>query len=57
MEELRFCVDNNVTEKAWLEYCDFVESEVNAGQKYPRINFHSWFALNCRPKDLEQWKN
>lgn len=53
VQELRYVVDNNVTEKAWLEYCDFVESEIHDGRQYPRINFRSWF-MGVRPKDLKK---
>ena len=51
MEELRYIVENNVTEKSWFEYCDFLESEINADRK-PRINFFSWMK-GCRPEMLK----
>lgn len=54
MQELRYIVEHGVTHDAWMEYCAFVESEINNGKDRPRINFHSWFALNCRPKDLKK---
>lgn len=57
MPELRYVVENDVPEKEWLEYCDFLESEINAGQKYPRISFHSWFVHGYRPKDLKDGKD
>ena len=53
MQELRYIVENGVTHDAWMEYCAFVEAEINDGNERPLINFHSWFALNCRPKDLD----
>lgn len=53
MEELRYIVENNVTEKSWFEYCDFLESEINADRK-PRINFFSWFELGARPEILKE---
>ena len=53
MQELRYVVENGVTHDAWMEYCDFVESVINGGNERPLINFHSWFALNARPKDLK----
>ena len=53
MQELRYIVENGVTHEAWMEYCAFVESGINDGNECPRINFYSWFALNCRPKDLD----
>ena len=52
MEELRYIVENNVTEEAWFEYCTFLESEINADRK-PRINFFSWFELGARPEILK----
>lgn len=52
MQELRYVVENNVTHEAWMEYCDFVESEINNGRERPRINFRSWFSLNARPENL-----
>ena len=51
MEELRYIVENNVTEESWLEYCAFLESEINANRK-PRINFFSWMKA-CRPEMLK----
>lgn len=54
MEQIRYVVDNCVDEDKWLEYCAFVESEINNGQERPRINFRSWFELGARPKDLEK---
>lgn len=51
MEELRYIVENNVTEESWLEYCDFLESEINADRK-PRINLFSWFK-GMRPEMLK----
>lgn len=57
MQELRYVVENGVTQGAWIEYCDFVESEIHNGQKCPRINFHSWFVLGARPKDLKDGIN
>lgn len=54
IQELRYVVDHNVTEDAWLEYCAFVESEINNEQERPRINFSSWFRFGARPKDLEK---
>lgn len=53
MQELQYVVDNCVTEREWLEYCDFVESEINNGHDRPRINFRSWF-MGARPNILEQ---
>lgn len=53
MQELRYVVENGVTHDAWMEYCAYVEAEINNGNERPLINFHSWFALNCRPKDLD----
>lgn len=52
MEQIRYVVDNCVFEDEWLEYCDFVESEIHDGRQYPRINFRSWF-MGVRPKDLK----
>lgn len=52
MQELRYVVENNVTREAWMEYCDFMRSEINSKKGQPRINFRSWFALGARPKDL-----
>lgn len=53
MQELRYIVEHNIPQESWIEYCDFVESEINNGQERPRINFHSWFELGARPKDLK----
>lgn len=53
IQELRYVVANGVTHEAWMEYCDFVESEINNGKERPRINFRSWF-MGARPKDLEK---
>lgn len=53
MQELRYVVENGVTHDAWMEYCAFVEAEINDGNERPLINFHSWFALNARPNDLK----
>lgn len=54
MEQIRYIVDNCVSEAEWPEYCDFVELEINNGQERPRINFRSWFELGARPKDLKK---
>lgn len=54
IQELRYVVENIVTEKSWLEYCDFTESEIHDGRQYPRINFCSWFEKGLRPKDLKK---
>lgn len=51
MEELRYVVENKVTHEAWLEYCAFLESEINADRK-PRINFFSWMK-GLRPEILK----
>lgn len=53
MQELRYIVEHHITLESWIEYCDFVESEINNGRERPRINFRSWFALGARPKDLK----
>ena len=52
MQELRYVVENGVTHESWMEYCDFVESEINSGKSQPRINFRSWFARVARPEIL-----
>lgn len=52
MQELRYVVENGVTHESWMEYCDFVESEINSGKDQPRINFRSWFARVARPEIL-----
>lgn len=52
MQELRYVVENNVTHDVWMEYCAYVEAEINNGNERPLINFHSWFALNARPEIL-----
>lgn len=52
MQELRYVVENGITHEAWMEYCSFVESEINNEKDRPQINFHSWFALNARPEIL-----
>lgn len=54
MQELRYVVENGVAHDAWMEYCAFVESEINNGKDRPRINFRSWFELGARPKDLKK---
>lgn len=51
IQELRYIVENSVSHEAWLEYCDFVESEINADRK-PRINFWSWMK-GARPEILK----
>lgn len=52
IEELRYIVENNVTEKDWLEWCAFVESEINNGKDHPRISFWSWMK-GARPEMLK----
>lgn len=53
MEQIRLVVDNTISEKIWLEYCDFVESEViDNGRSIPRINFYNWWK-GCRPEMLK----
>jgi len=53
MLELRYLVDNSISEGAYLEYWAFVEQEINGGHDRPRISFMSWFRFGARPKDLK----
>ena len=53
MTQIIYCVNNNVSCDAIMEYQSFVEDELSAGRNYPRINFRSWFELNCRPEMLK----
>lgn len=53
INEIRYVVDNYISEAQWMEYCDFYESEINSGNDHPRISFYSWFVRGCRPKDLK----
>lgn len=52
MEEIIYIVENKVSHLAFMQWWDFVESEIHDGKQYPRINFRSWFEMNTRPKNL-----
>lgn len=39
MEQIRYIVDNCVSEDEWLEYCDFAESEIEDGRQSPPNKF------------------
>lgn len=54
LPELRYLVDNSISEGAYLEYWAFVEQEINSGHDRPRINFMSWFRFGARSKDLKR---
>ena len=51
MPMLRYVVENNVAEKDWISWCDFVESEIHDGREIPRINFYHWIS-GARPEML-----
>lgn len=56
MPMLRYIVDNNVEQKDWIEWCDFVESEIHEGRDIPRINFYHWMK-GARPEILKDNKS
>ena len=53
MEMIRYIVEKSVDFKSFMEWWGFVEDEISNGQRLPRINFRSWFELNCRPDILK----
>lgn len=57
MDEIRYLVDNHITEPRFMEWWSFVENEIHDGLCPPRINFKNWFENNCRPKDLNNGEN
>lgn len=52
MPMLRYIVENNVPEGDWIQWCDFVDSEIFAGRNIPRINFYHWMK-GARPEMLK----
>lgn len=54
MTQIVYCVQYNVSVEAILEYQSFVEDDLSAGRQFPRINFRSWFEMNCRPENLQE---
>lgn len=51
MPMIRYVVENNIPESDFIQYCDFVDSEIFAGRDIPRINFYSW-TKGMRPEML-----
>lgn len=52
MPMLRYVVENNVSESDWIQWCDFVDSEIFAGRNIPRINFYHWMK-GLRPEMIK----
>lgn len=53
MEMISYVVEHEVSFKSFMEWWDFVEEEIHNGYSLPRINFRSWFEMNCRPDILK----
>lgn len=52
MEQVIYIVEHKISHNDFMEWWDFVESEIHTGKQHPRINFHSWFSLGARPEML-----
>lgn len=52
MEQVTYIVEHKISHNDFMEWWDFVESEIHTGKQHPRINFISWFSLGARPEIL-----
>lgn len=52
MQMIRYIVENAVEFKSFMEWWDFVESEIHDGRNMPRINFYHWMK-GLRPEMLK----
>ena len=52
MQMIRYIVEKSVDHKSFMEWWDFVESDIHDGHCPPRINFYSWMR-GLRPEMLK----